>query len=440
MIPKAPFHRALKTFGYSALTLIALAVTGCGTDSQPTPTPTPSPTPAPTPTPTPTPTPSGEPVEQGPPNAQGQTPAFPEQNRAPAVDSNVEFSQTVVANGLENPWGMEFLPDGRVLVTERPGRLRIISQSGQLSDPISGLPENIDTRGQGGLLDVSLAPDFDTSRMVYLSFAETRENNKTGTSVARGQLSEDGTGLSDLEIIFRQEPAWDSTLHYGSRIVWNDDGTIFVTLGERSVNDARVLAQDLDAHLGKVIRINPDGSIPDTNPFVDGSGLPEIWSYGHRNVQGATLNAQTGELWTIEHGPRGGDELNRPQAGNNYGWPVITYGIEYSGQPVGQGITAQEGMEQPVYYWDPVIAPGGMLFYDGDMFSEWRGNLIISSLNPGGIVRLVLNNGLVVGEQRLLNNVGRVRDVAMDAEGAIWLITDAADGKLIKLTLGSSGN
>ncbi len=379
-------------------------------------------------------------MDQGPPNAQGQTPAFPEQTRAPEVSSSVEFTQSVVASGLVNPWGMEFLPDGRVMVTERPGRLRIVNQDGQLSDPIDGLPTDIDTRNQGGLLDVSLAPDFETSRMVYLSFAETREDNKTGTSVARGQLSADETRLDDVDIIFRQEPAWDSTLHYGSRIVWNEDGTIFVTLGERSVNSARVHAQNLDSHLGKVIRIHPDGSSPETNPFIDGSGLPEIWSYGHRNVQGATSHPQTGELWTIEHGARGGDELNRPQAGRNYGWPVVTYGVEYSGQTIGEGVTAQEGIEQPVYYWDPVIAPGGMFFYDGDMFDEWRGNLIISSLTPGGIVRLVLKDGLVVGEQRLLRDIGRVRDVAQHTDGAIWLITDAAEGRLIRLSVTTSGS
>lgn len=319
------------------------------------------------------------------------------------------------------------------MITERPGRIRIATPDGDLSEPIGGVPD-VDARGQGGLLDVSLAPDFGSSRMVYISYAEPRGNNTNGTSVARGRLSDDDSRLENVEVIFQQQPAWDSTLHFGSRIVWESDDLLYVTLGERSVNAARGLSQDLDAHLGKVVRIHPDGSSPDSNPFADGSGLPEIWSYGHRNVQGAAKHPETGDLWTIEHGPRGGDELNRPEAGKNYGWPVITYGVEYAGGEVGDGITARSGMEQPVYYWDPVIAPGGMVFYQGEMFDEWQGNLIVSSLTPGGIVRLMLDDNLVVGEERLLSNVGRVRDVSEGPDGALWILTDAANGRLIKLT------
>lgn len=384
---------------------------------------------------------AAEPVRSGPPNAPEQTPAFDGQTRAPALDGDVTLTATPVAEGLAHPWGLAFVDNDMALVTERAGRLRAVDlETGTLSAPIEGLPE-IDARGQGGLLDVVLDPDFSSNRRIYFSYAEPRGDGENGTSVARGVLSQDHARLSDVEVIFRQTPAWNSTKHFGATLTWDDQNRLYVTLGERSLPEPRQLAQDLDTHLGKVVRIHADGSIPDDNPFAGGQngsvekgGLPEIWSYGHRNVQGAALNPASGELWTIEHGPRGGDELNVPEAGHNYGWPVITYGEDYSGAPIGEGVTAREGMEQPIYYWDPVIAPGDMTFYQGDRFPGWEGDLIIASLSPGGLVRLTLDSKRVSGEQRLLERLGRVRDVAEGPDGALWVLTDSSNGALVRIT------
>ena len=335
---------------------------------------------------------------------------------------------TAVAKGLEHPWGVELLPDGRFLVTERPGRLRIVGRDGRLSEPLTGVPE-VYARGQGGLLDVALSPGFAQDRLVYLSFAE-RGSGGAGTAVARGRLSE--RGLEGTQVIWRQQPKVDGSYnHWGSRLVFRPDGTLFVTLGDRSVHSER--AQDLSTTTGKIVRINADGSVPRDNPFVSRSGaLPEIWSYGHRNVQAAALDAR-GELWTVEHGARGGDELNNPQPGKNYGWPVITYGVDYSGARIGIG-TAQPGMEQPVYYWDPVIAPSGATFYSGTAFPDWRGDLLVGSLRPGALVRLRIANGRVTVEERYLDELGeRIRDVREGPDGAIYLLTDSSRGRLIRV-------
>ncbi len=368
------------------------------------------------------------------PNAEHQKSAFPGQTRAPQVTSTVKLNTTVIAKGLEYPWAVEVFPDGRLLVTEKPGRLRFVTKNGNMGNPIRGVPA-VDDREQGGLLDVSLAPDFKKSRMLYLTYAEPRADNKNGAAVARARLSKDESALEGLEVIFRQEPAWVSAKHYGSRLVWSPDGKLFVTLGERSLPEPRLLAQDINTHLGKVIRLNADGSVPNDNPFVGNKqARAENWSYGHRNIQGADIHPETGQLWTIEHGPKGGDELNAPAAGKNYGWPVITYGEDYSGKPIGDDKTQMEGMEQPVYYWDPVIAPAGMAFYQGGMFDSWRGDLIVSSLKPGGLVRLELEKGKVTGEERLLENLGRVRDVAVDSDGALWVVTDEKNGRLVRIT------
>ncbi|WP_323009331.1 PQQ-dependent sugar dehydrogenase [Paracoccus sp. (in: a-proteobacteria)] len=367
-----------------------------------------------------------------PPNAQSQTPAFPDQTRAPQIRQQIPISQTPLIRGLGNPWGMALLPDGGLLITERPGRLRLY-RNGQLSQPISGLPD-VDARGQGGLLDVAVAPDFAGTRQIWFSFSEPRGNGRNATSVGTGRLSEEGATLEEMRVIFRQEPAWASTLHFGSRLVFDRQGGLFVTTGERSRPEPRQLAQDVSTHLGKVLRIDPaTGGPASGNPFTDGRARPEIWSWGHRNIQAAALDSQ-GRLWTVEHGPQGGDELNRPQAGRNYGWPIITYGQDYSGTPIGQGITQREGMEQPVYYWDPVIAPSGMVFYRGGMFPELDGDALIGGLQAGAVVRLKIDGDRVTGEQRLVEGIGRVRDIEITPDGALLILTDG--GELIRLARG----
>jgi glucose/arabinose dehydrogenase len=373
----------------------------------------------------------GDPVETRPANGANQQPAFPGQTRAPGVRTDVAMAHTVVASGLVEPWGLALLPDGRWLVTERPGRLRIITAGGAISEPVAGLPA-VDPRGQGGLLDVAVGPTFAADRMIYWSYAEPRDGGN-GTAVARGRLSADGSRVEEVQVLFRAMPTYDGGLHYGSSLAFANDGKLFITLGERSDAPMRPQAQDLGSHMGKTIRINADGTVPSDNPYVGRAGaLPEIWSLGHRNAQGVAIAGD--EVWTIEHGTRGGDELNLDRAGLNYGWPDVAYGVEYRGAPINAGITAREGTNQPVYYWDPVIAPGGMTFYEGTMFPEWQGNLLVASLKEKHIARLVLQNGEVVGEERLMTDIGeRVRDVAVAADGAVWAITDETDGKLVRL-------
>lgn len=338
------------------------------------------------------------------------------------------FRVVTVARGLEHPWGLAFLPDGRMLVTERPGRLRIVERDGRLSAPLSGVPAVVG-EGQGGLLDVALAPDFAQSRMIHLSYSEPGDGWTAGTAVARGTLG--AQGLENVQVIFRQEPKVTGRAHFGSRLVFTPDGYLFITTGERNRRDD---SQDLSRHMGKVIRLRPDGSVPPDNPFVGRSGArPEIWSYGHRNLQGAALHPETNALWTVEHGARGGDELNTPKPGRNYGWPVITFGRDYSGAPIGVG-TAKEGMEQPVYYWDPSIAPSGLMFYTGDRFPGWRGNLFVGALGFELLARLELNGDRVTAEERLLEGFGdRIRDVRQGPDGYIYLLTDEDNGRILRL-------
>lgn len=372
------------------------------------------------------------PVQTDPPNAPEQQPAFPEQTRAPQPAVPTAFALTTVAEGLEHPWGMERLPDGRLLVTERPGRLRIVGADGALGEPIAGLPA-VDARNQGGLLDVALAPDFARSRRIFWSYAEPRGGQTNGTSVATGVLSTDGRRVTDVEVIFRQQPAWASTMHFGSRLVFAPDGALFVTLGERSLPEPRQHAQNVTDHLGTVVRIRADGGVPPDNPFVGrDDARPEIWSYGHRNVQAATIGPG-GALWTVEHGPQGGDELNRPEAGLNYGWPVVTYGEDYGGAPLGEG-TAREGVEQPVYYWDPVIAPSGMAWYTGDRFPGWAGSLLVGGLVARSLVRLEMGDDDRVRTEEWLPIHQRVRDVLVEPEGTVLVLTDEADGAILRLT------
>jgi len=373
----------------------------------------------------------GQDFNAEPPNAPAQRPAFAGQTRAPIIKDGIRLQASVITAGLENPWGMAQLPNGSWLVTERPGRMRVIGIDGRMSAPIRGLPD-VDARGQGGLLGVAIRDDFEQTRRIWWSYAQPRGDRSNGTAVATGTLSADGATLSAVRIIFEQQPAWRSTYHFGSRLVFDRTGALFVTTGERSSPEPRRLAQDVSTHLGKVLRINPDGGPADGNPKING-GLPEIWSYGHRNIQSAAVGPD-GALWIVEHGPRGGDELNRPEAGRNYGWPIITYGEDYSGRPIGDGLTAQEGMEQPLYYWDPVIAPSGMAFYQGDLFAGWRGNVLIGGLADRSLVRLTLDGRRVTGEARYFRGDWRVRDVAIGRDGAIMLLVDASDGALIRLT------
>ena len=364
--------------------------------------------------------------------AQSPAPAKGSPPRSSTPDSKtIPNRVTTVARGLEHPWGVAFLPDGRALVTERPGRLRVVAKNGSLSAPLGGLPSNIYARGQGGLLDVAVDPKFGANQTIYLSFSESDASGNAGTAVASAKLG--AGGLENTKVIYRQQPKVRGGGHYGSRIVFRKDGTMFVTQGDRM--DYREQAQDLKSLLGKIVRINTDGSVPKDNPFVGKSGVrPEIWSYGHRNIQSAILHRATDQLWTVEHGPRGGDELNHPEAGKNYGWPVISFGVEYSGRKIGEGLRSREGLEQPVYYWDPVIAPSGMVHYTGSAYPGWKDNFFIGSLTPGALVRLQMTSGRVAREERYLGNLNeRVRDVEQGPDGLLYLLTDSSDGRLLRL-------
>jgi glucose/arabinose dehydrogenase len=376
----------------------------------------------------------GKPVETRPPEGETQKPARSAQTRAPYQSFGVRFDVQRVKGGLEHPWGLAFLPNGKLLVTERPGRLRVVLPDGAHSEPVSGVPK-VDAGGQGGLLDVALDPKHAENGLVYLSYAEPRPGGN-GTSVARGRLAADAKPprLEDVRVVWRQEPALDSDKHFGSRLVFARDGNLFVTTGERYDDEGRVQAQRLDSGLGKVIRIRPDGSVPEDNPFRGRAGAqPEIYSYGHRNIQSAAIHPGSGKLWIVEHGARGGDELNVLEPGKNYGWPVITYGVEYSGRTIGEGKTQAPGMEQPAYYWDPVIAPSGMAFYEGNAFPAWRGSLFVGGLVSKHVVRLSLEGTRVTGEERLLEGRARFRDVRVGPGGLLYLLTDADDGEILRL-------
>lgn len=357
------------------------------------------------------------------------------QTNAPAAKATSVVVETK-ATGLENPWSLQFLPDGRLLVTERPGRLRIISADGKPSAPITGVPK-VHAQGQGGLLDVRLANDFPTSGTIFLSYAEPRDGGKAATAVARARLVLDGGSgrLEDVTTIFRQQPAVSSSYHFGSRIVPAGDGTLFVTTGDRG--SQRDEAQNPGSHIGKVLRISKDGRGAPGNPNLPGWS-PEVWSIGHRNIQGADLDPATGQLWTAEHGARGGDELNTPEKGKNYGWPIITYGRDYTGLKIGVG-TAKEGLQQPVYYWDPSIATSGLAIYSGAAFPQWTGNILVGGLSGTRLSRLVLEGGRVVAEEVLLANRGdRIRDIRVAPDGAVWLVVDDRDGKILRLTPGAA--
>ena len=390
-------------------------------------------------------------VETAAANAPEQKPAFPGQTRACAVKSEAAFEVTVVAKGLDRPWAVEPLPKGDFLITEKSGNLRIVSAKGEIGQPISGLlPVNqsgvssvsgqgglppITARGQGGLLDVALSPNFTKDRTIFWSFSEERTGG-SGTSVARGILSKNRRNLEQVRVIFRALPTYDNGLHFGSRLAFGPDKMLYITLGDRFDKETtRPQTQQLGSHLGKVIRIKPDGTIPANNPFIKQSGaLPEIWDIGHRNIQSATFDDK-GRLWTVEHGAKGGDELNLIEKGKNYGWAIISYGEEYSGEPISGNITQKEGFEQPVYYWDPVIAPSGMQYYTGAAFPAWRGNIFIGGLASQKLVRLVIKDNRVIGEENLLTDRGqRIRDVRQGFDGNLYVVTDESDGELLKIS------
>lgn len=374
---------------------------------------------------------TGPPVETNAPNTS-YSPAFTGQTRIGSVKTTTPITSTAIASSLTNPWGITSLPDGRLLITEKAGNMRIVTQTGSVGSPITGIP-SVNSEGQGGLLGLALDPQFSSNRMVYWVFAENVSGG-TLTSVAKGRLSTNESTIENPTIIYRANPSANSTLHYGGRILFDSSGNLFVSTGERSIIETRPFAQSITTALGKIVRITTNGTPASGNPTFSGSGaLPELYSIGHRNPQGMAIHPTTGDLWQSEHGPRGGDEINLVKPGKNYGWPTITYGIEYGGQPINGGLTQQNGLEQPVYYWDPSISPGGMVFYKGNRIPEWQNNLFIGTLNGQHIIRLVINsNNKVVGEERLLASENqRFRDITQGQDGSLYAITDA--GRLYKI-------
>ncbi|MGI8541991.1 MAG: PQQ-dependent sugar dehydrogenase [Aridibacter sp.] len=390
-----------------------------------------------------------QPIETRQPNAEEQKPTFPQQTRACEVKSKTSFEVSVVAKGLDKPWAVEPLPNGDFLVTEKGGQLRIVEQAGTIGEPLEGvlavgqggvtedsklggLPP-ITARGQGGLLDVALSPNFKKDQTIFWSFSEQREGG-SGTSVARGRLSKDRKKLEDVKVIFQAFPTYNNGLHFGSRIAFGKDGKLYVTTGDRFDRPNREKVQQLDNHLGKVMRINPDGSVPKDNPFVNKKGAkPEIWTLGHRNLQSSAFD-EKGQLWTVEHGARGGDELNLIKKGENYGWSIVTFGQEYSGDKIPNAKTEREGYVDPIYYWDPVIAPSGMEIYTGSAIPEWKGNIFIGGLASQRLVRLIIKDNKVIGEEHLLTDRNqRIRDVKQGSDGFLYVVTDESNGELLRI-------
>ncbi|MCR5874641.1 PQQ-dependent sugar dehydrogenase [Phenylobacterium sp. J426] len=378
----------------------------------------------------------GAPVQTGGPNGQGQSPALPGQTRAPEMKANVAYEVTDYVTGLGKPWGLAFLPDGSLLISEKAGRLRHFA-NGKLSEPLAGVPA-VDTNGQGGLLGLAVDPDFARTGFVFMAFSERQADGKNNTAVARGRLVTAGGAprLEAVQTIWRQQPSIASRGHFGARLVFARDGTLYVTTGDRQINESRPNAQKLDNAIGKIIRIDRNGQAPRDNPFVGQAGaMPEVYASGIRNSQAAALHPRTGELWEVEHGTKGGDELNIIRPGRNYGWPDVAYGVEYSGATITAGATRKPGTEQPAYYWDPVIAPSGMAFYTHDAAPAWKGSLFIGGLADKRITRLTLDGDKVVGEERLFAEVGeRFRDVVVGPDGALYLATDNDNGRVLKVT------
>ena len=376
----------------------------------------------------------GQAVETGPPNVPEFKPAFAGQTRAPAIHTKTALKVTEFEEDFDEPWAIAFLPDGRMLVTEKhDGELQLVTPDGKHSKEVEGVPK-VDGRDQGGLLDVSLGPDYATTKLVYYSYYEPRKDGN-GLAVARARFTDgDKPKLEKPQVIFRMMPTLDSSKHAGGRLVFAPDGMLFVTLGDRSIVEGRVQARDLKSHFGKIVRIAPDGSVPKDNPFVGKENArPEIWSLGHRNILGADLDEKK-RLWVAEMGPKGGDELNLVEKSKDYGWPTSGYGEEYSGDPIHKS-TQAPGMEQPVYYWDPVISPGALLIYSGKLFPEWKGNVLVAGLSSQALIRLELKDDRVAGEERLLTDrKERMRDIVEGPDGALYVLTDGSDGKLLKIT------
>lgn len=371
-----------------------------------------------------------DPVENNAPNSNYKS-AFAGQTRINGVKTNTSYEAKVITSALANPWGIKNLPDGKLLITEKGGNMRIVTTAGEVSSPISGIPA-VNSEGQGGLLGLCIDPEFSSNRMIYWVFSEAVTGGNI-TAVAKGKLSNDEKTIEGATVIYQTTPANPSTLHYGGRILFDKTGNLIVSTGERSVLETRPLAQSVTASLGKVVRITKNGEAATGSPvFNQAEALPELFTMGHRNPQGLALHPVTGEIWLSEHGPRGGDEINRLTAGKNYGWPIITYGIEYDGKTIGAGIQQQEGLEQPVYYWDPVVSPSGITFYSGNRVPEWQNNLFIGALSGMHIVRLIIKDNRVVGEERLLAQENqRFRDITQSNDGALYAVTD--QGRLYKI-------
>ncbi len=374
------------------------------------------------------------PVETQSPISKGQKPAFKGQTRIWGVKTRSKVKITSIAGGLKFPWGLDFMPDGRMIVSEKPGNIRIVSKEGVVGANIQGVPA-VRLKGDGGMYDIKLDPNFAKTRLVFWNFVEPVTGGGV-TSVARGKLSSDEKSFEDVKIIYRASPAYEGPNHNGSRLLFDKNGNLFVSFGERFDDEIRKKAQDLGSSLGKIIRINKEGKAVEGNPFEKRpNALPEIWTLGHRNPQGLAFNPKTGELWASDLGPDAGDEINIIKAGANYGWPIISYGIEYSGKPVNSGLTVMKGMEQPVYYWDPSIAPSGITFYTGNLIPEWKGNLFVAALRGSHIVRLVIKDNKVVGEERLFTDLHkRFRYITQGPDGALYAIIDDPDGKIFKIS------
>ena len=370
------------------------------------------------------------PVETKSPNSQYK-PAFGGQTRAPGVKTKTPLSVTVINNTLKQPWGICVLPDGRFLITQKAGTMLILKADGKPDKQITGLPAVL-AQGQGGLLDVNIDPDFKTNRIVYWDYSEQTSDGSL-LAIAKGKLAANESKIENITVIYRATPAYNGSLQYGSRILFDKQGNLFVSTGERGADDIRVKAQDLNCSLGKVIHITKDGKAVAGGPFAHtAKARPEIYAYGLRNPEGMTWNPQTGELWEAEFGPRGGDEINIIRPGKNYGWPLVTYGIEYSGEKVGEGIQQKAGITQPVYYWDPSISPSGITFYNSNVIAEWKGNLFVGGLGGSHIARLVIKNNKVIGEERLLKEKGeRWRALTTGQDGALYAVTD--NGRLYRI-------